>query len=249
VRRSALVAGTVGLALLSSLSGGYAFGATVELSNELVFMDNNGEENARLCEEQIPSDASARLVYQQGDGQTWLRINVDKARPNALFTVWVILADLSPLTGVDATPMVPSDLVDELVPVTPPVGFPIEDFGLQSPPFQAGDGDTRVYMDTTGPTGPGFGTRTVVPNGFYTDRFGRGMFEVHLDFELVGGAYPFDRVEIPDRVEPNDFPAVPINANPIFVIASHCKDEKGHGLVFRANNETGDQLWFFFRGD
>jgi hypothetical protein len=73
--------------------------------------------------------------------------------------------------------MVPSNVVAELVPVTPPVGVA---FGLQSPPFQAADGDTTMYMDTTG---PGFGTRTAVPNGFYTDRCGQGMFEAHLDFE------------------------------------------------------------------
>jgi hypothetical protein len=244
--RAALVAGAVGFALLSSLSGGYAYGATVELSNQL------SAGNAALCEEEFPSDASARLVYQQGDGQTWVRILVDKARPNALFTVWVLL-DMtigSPLTGVGATPMVPSDMVNqELVDVTPPVGFSEGDnpLGLQMPPFELGDGDTTVYMTTTGDTGPGFGTRTVVPNGFYTDRFGRGMFETHLDFELVlvGGAYPFDRVMIPDRVDPGDFDPVPIRATP-FVVVSHCKDEKGHGLLFRANDATGDQPWFFF---
>jgi hypothetical protein len=241
VRRSTLLAGVAGFGLCWTLSAGYAHGSTVQLSNMLSAQD------AALCAEEFPSDATARLVYQQGDGHTQVRILVDKARPHALFTVWVILAGLSRLTGVDATPMVPSDMVAELVPVTPPVGFP---FGLQSPPFQAGDGDITEYMDSTGPTGPGFGTRTLVPNGFYTDRFGRGMFEVHLDFELVGGAYPFDRVEIPGRVAQNQLMPVPIDANLPFVVVSHCKDEKGHGLLFRADNEhTGDQLWFLFFSD
>jgi hypothetical protein len=246
VRRSTLVAGVIGFALWWSLSAGYANGATVQLSNVLSPGD------AALCEEEFPSDATARLVYQQGDGHTQVRILVDKARPHALFTVWVILAKPSPLTGVEPTPMVPSDLVNQdLVDVTPPVDFP---FGLKSPLFMPGDGDTTVYMDSTDPTGtgPGFGTRTVVPNGFYTDRFGRGMFETHLDFELVGGAYPFDRVAIPGRVSPGDLAPVSIGLNipdvgvTPFAVVSHCKDEKGHGLVFRANPETGDQGWFLF---
>jgi hypothetical protein len=240
VRRSTLVAGLVGFVFCWSLSGGDAIGASVQLTNVLSAQD------AALCEEEFPSDATARLVYQQGAGHTQVRILVDKARPHALFTVWVILADLSPLTGVDATPMVPSDVVAELVPVTPPVGSA---FGLQSPPFEAGDGDTSVYMDSTGPTGPGFGTRSLVLNGFYTDGFGRGMFETHLDFELVGGMYPFDLVAIPGRVAPGQFDPVAIDANLPFAIVSHCKDEKGHGLVFRANNATGDQAWFLFFGD
>jgi hypothetical protein len=243
--RAALIAGVVGFVLGWSLPGGYANGASVQLTNVL------SKDDAALCEEEFPSDARARLVYQQKDGETWLRIMVDKARPNALFTVWVLLAAPSLLTGVEPTPMVPSDVVAELVPVTPPVGFP---FGLQSPPFEAGDGDTMVYMDSTDPTGtgPGFGTRTVVPNGFYTDRFGRGMFETHLDFEVVGGAYSFDRVAIPGRVSPGDLRPVSIGLDipdvgvTPFAVVSHCKDEKGHGLVFRANPETGDQGWFFF---
>jgi hypothetical protein len=114
------------------------------------------------------------------------------------------------------------------------------------------DGDKTVYDTFTGDTGPGFGTRTVVPNGFNTDRFGRGMFETRLDFELVGGAYPFDRVVIPDRVSPGDLAAVSIGLDipgvgvtPLAVV-SHCKDEKGHGLAPRANDATGDQGWFLF---
>src|SRR5882724_1556470 len=243
--RAALVAGVVGFVLWWGLSGGYANGATVQLSNVL------SEGDAALCEEEFPSDARAMLVYQQNDGETKLSIMVDKARPNALFTVWLLLDGTSPLTGVVPTPMVPSHVVAELVPVTPPVGFP---FGLQSPPFEASDGDTTVYMDSTDPagTGPGFGTRTVVPNGFYTDRFGRGMFETRLDFELVGGAYPFNRIAIPGRVSPGDLARVSIGLNipdvgvTPFAVVSHCKDEKGHGLVFRANPKTGDQGWFFF---
>jgi hypothetical protein len=225
----------------------------VELANELgQFMGNNGENN-RLCEEEIPSDARATLLLKQTHGQTWLSIIVNNARPHALFTVWVLLGTdaasplPSPLTGAPATPMVRSDLVAALVPVTPRVGDPLVTVGLQSPPFQPGDGDTTVYMDNLGPTGPAFGTRSLVPNGFYTNRFGWGIFTTHLDFELVGGTYPFDQVEIPGRVVQGALSPVPIRPNLPFAIVSHCKDEKGHGLVFRANNATGDQPWFFYR--
>ena len=124
---------------------------------------------------------------------------------------------------------------------TPPVG---SDFGLQSPPFQSGDGDTTVYMDFRGSTGPGFGTRGVVPNGFYTNRLGWGIFTAHLDFALEDGKYPFDKVEISKRVEKDEFDPVPIDPAFPFGIVSHCKDEKGHGLVNGANPATGDQFWF-----
>jgi hypothetical protein len=234
-----------------SLSGASARIEKVELTNVLAeFMGNNGE-NARLCEEDIPSDARATLFLKQTHGNTWLTIIVNNARPHALFTVWVLLDTTinSPLTGAPATPMVRSDLVDDLVPVTPPRGLP---FGLNGvdahgdPIFTEDDGDIRVYMDSTGPTGPGFGTRSLVPNGFYTNRFGWGSFTTHLDFELVGDAYPFDKVEIPGRVVQGDLSPVPIRPIP-FAIVSHCKDEKGHGLVFRANSATGDQAWFLYQ--
>jgi hypothetical protein len=64
--------------------------------------------------------------------------------------------------------------------------------------------------------------------------------------------YPFDKVEIPGRVSPGALDPVAIGLNfpgvgviP-FGVVSHCKNEKGHGLLFRANDETGDQGWFLF---
>ncbi len=242
--RAALVLGIIGFVLCLSLSGAYA--ETVQLTNIL------SEENAALCEEESPSDASATLSFTQDDGETWLTISLADARPNALFSVWLLLDGTSPLTGASPEPMVPSDLVEDLVAVTPPLG---SDFGLNGvdedgdPIFKATDGDTTVYMDSTGPTGPGFGTRSLVLNGFFTDNSGTGMFERHLDFELVGGAYPFDKVKIPARVKLGELDPVDIRVppNPAFAVVSHCKDEKGHGLVFRRDNvETGDQAWFLF---
>lgn len=236
LRHFTLVAGVVGCILCGSLSDAVARIKRVELTNIL------SANNAALCEEEFPSDARATLFLQQTHGQTWLTIIVHNARPNALFTVWVFLDVISPLTGRDATAMVRSSMVnEELVNVTPPVG---SDFGLQSPPFQPGDGDTTVYNDSGGPTGPGFGTRSLVPNGFYTNRLGWGIFTAHLDFELEDGAYPFDKVEIPGKVNKGDLAPIPIFSAIPFNIASHCKDEKGHGLVNKANNATSDQGWF-----
>jgi len=58
-------------------------------------------------------------------------------------------------------------------------------------------------------------------SGPYTNRFGWGIFTTHLDFELVGGDYPFDKVAIPGRVEPGDLDSVPIR--PVaFAVVSHC---------------------------
>jgi hypothetical protein len=75
---------------------------------------------------------------------------------------------------------------------------------------------------------------------------GWGIFTAHLDFELEGGKYPFNKVMIPDRVKKDDFQPVPIDPALPFGIVSHCKDEKGHGLVNWANFATSDQFWFAF---
>ena len=137
VRRSALIAGVVGSILCGSLSGASARTDRVELSNVL------SEADAALCEADFPSDARATLFLEQAHRQTWLTIIVHNARPHALFTVWVFLNGPSPLTGRDATPMVRSGLVDDLVQVTPPRGFR---FGLNG-------------VDATGSpiSGPGMG--------------------------------------------------------------------------------------------
>jgi hypothetical protein len=255
LRRSTLVAGVVGCLLCGSLSDAAARIKRVELTNTL------SEGNAALCEEEFPSDARATLFLKQSHGQTWLTIIVHNARPNALFTIWVFLDGISPLTGRDVTAMVRSGLVDDLVEVTPRVGdsdgqdppVVVVTVGLQTPPFQPGDGDDTVYVESEeNPIpigGPGFGTRSVVPNGFYTNRFGWGIFTTHLDFELEGGDYPFDKVVIPGRVGKGDLDPIPIfSAAPFgpFGIASHCKDEKAHGLVNLANPATSDQTWFVF---
>jgi hypothetical protein len=231
----------VGCLLCGSLSEAAARIKRVELTNIL------SEGNAALCEEEYPSDARATLFLKQAHGQTWLTIIVRNARPHALFTIWLFMTEGSPLTigpppfSSLPTPLVRSSMVDDLVKVTPPVG---SDFGLQSPPFRPGDGDTTVYNDSGGPTGPGFGTRSLVPNGFYTNHLGWGIFTAHLDFELEDGDYPFDKVEIPGRVHKGDLDPIPIFSAIPFGIVSHCKDEKGHGLVNKVNNATSDQGWF-----
>lgn len=247
LRRSTLVAGVVGCLLCGSLSDAAARIKRVELINTLNLFKSEGD--AALCEEEFPSDARATLFLKQAHGQTWLTIIVRNARPHALFTIWVFLDGASLLTRA-ATPMVRSSMVDELVEFTPPRGFP---FGLNGvdangvPIFEADDGDTTIYTDSTGTTsGPGFGTRSFVPNGFYTNHLGWGIFTAHLDFELEDGAYPFDKVVIPGRVNKGDLSPVPIFSAIPFAIASHCKDEKAHGLVNRANDATSDQFWFTF---
>lgn len=88
-------------------------------------------------------------------------------------------------------------------------------------------------------TGPGNGT-SVQPNGAQTDEHGNASFLMKLDFPLVGGAYPFHRFP---GFDPTDarLPAANPAIRPVAIpgrqapynvlIASHCGDGIGHGLL------------------
>ena len=79
-------------------------------------------------------------------------------------------------------------------------------------------------------------------NGFTTDAEGNGSVTVHLDFPLIGGAYPFQRFEGFDAMDAaytNENPrAIPVaipgaGAGVPFTLrlASHCGDNLHNGLV------------------
>jgi hypothetical protein len=92
---------------------------------------------------------------------------------------------------------------------------------------------------------PPLGEGTPNPiNGFITDEYGYADFEIDLDFPVVGGAYPFQKVSDvayfdlqavrPDAeripvpvVNPED---PNISAPFLLRIVSHCSDQLGHGL-------------------
>ncbi len=249
--RSMLVAGIVGVVLFLSLSGAYAQGLGPPV--DLVSILNAG--NAALCEIPFPNEASATVRIKQGDGTTRLKLTVENSRPHALHTLWLRTGDpvtdatiFSPLTAFGATPMVPTDAIRALVDLTPTNGADGLGFGLQ-------EGDLAAFFidgvdgDVGGPGGDGFGTRDVA-NGFYTDGSGDGDFEANLDYELVGGGFPFASADLSDfDIEPEDFEDVgkafvTFKVNP-FAIVLHCFDEKSHGLQARATDAL-DQAIFLF---
>ncbi len=147
-------------------------------------------------------DAKATLVFKQVEGRTRMKIVVRDAKPDFGYTVWVKLFGTSPLTGAPFTPVCnPSDLAD-LATTTP---------------------DTELLTDELGDGDDGTGSTEAV-NGFYTDGNGDGVFEIDLDFPMLRGAYQFQ--------EATSFPPEALGDDPfIIAIASHCTDERFHGLV------------------
>lgn len=248
--RSMLVAGIVGFVLCLSLSRAYADIRHFTLTPIL------NDTNAAICEVPFFTDeARAWLFIKQTHGRTWLTIIVTGSRPHALHTVWLRLGDpvtddtiTSPLTGFGATPMVPTDAIRALVDLTPNNGSAGATFGLK-------EGDLADFFgpndgDVGGPGGDGFGTRNVA-NGFYTNRKGWGIFKAHLDFPVIGGAYPFAAADLRDfEIEPEDFgdkSSVTFKKNP-FAVVLHCFDEKSHGTLPRATGAL-DQAAFLLEVD
>jgi hypothetical protein len=156
-------------------------------------------------------DASATLTLKERDGQSSVAIDIENARPNTHYTVWLRLRGEdsngntfggSPLTGIPGTPLIPSSELGTALSQLP-------------------------------------GTEDEL-NGFYTDDEGTARFEIDLDFPIINGAYPFQKFtdfDPSDERYPIDDPqAIPmaiIGPNGPFTlrIASHCTDGLGHGLL------------------
>lgn len=172
------------------------------------------------------ADASASLRLIERDGNSLLRFRVNDARPNTLYTIWVRLLGTdsngdpyggSPLTGIPVTPLAHSDeLPDQLAATLP---------------------------------NPGSDT---LSNGFRTNRRGNGRLTIRLDFPLSSGAYPFQRFADFETVADDIALTNPANierlggeaaavrpvaitdgsqAPATLLIASHCVDDIGHGLL------------------
>ena len=158
-------------------------------------------------------DAAARFSLSQRDGDSKVTVRLRHARANTYYTLWLRLG------GVDSN----GDAYG---------GSPLT--GIPATPLVA-SGDLPVVLASTG---PGNGNAEQ-PNGTWTDERGRATFRVHLDFPLVGGAYPFHRFPGFDPIDPRlptENPAVRPVAIPgpqgpfTVMIASHCGDGVGHGL-------------------
>jgi hypothetical protein len=162
------------------------------------------------------SDSFRRIPFDQmmsteRDGQSSVAIDIENARPNTHYTVWLRLRGEdsngntfggSPLTGIPGTPLIPSSELGTALSQLP-------------------------------------GTEDEL-NGFYTDDEGTARFEIDLDFPIINGAYPFQKFtdfDPSDERYPIDDPqAIPmaiIGPNGPFTlrIASHCTDGLGHGLL------------------
>lgn len=158
--------------------------------------------------------ASARFSLSQHSSRSTVSIKMRDARPNTYYTLWLRLGGTdsngdaygrSPLTDIPATPLVNSQ-------------------------------DLPVMLDATG---PGNGN-AAQPNGVLSDELGNAQFRMTLDFPLVGGAYPFHRFPEFDPSDPR-LPAANPAIRPVpipgpqapftVMIASHCGDGVGHGLL------------------
>lgn len=224
-RRTAAIAAIVGgLLILGSLPG------TVDASGKWSDLDRwdpyvkspTGQSVAVECNPgQEPGtetwpDATARLRLNERNGHTTLTVRVRDARPDTLYTVWLRLLGEdsegnlyggSPLTGIPVTPLAPTDELPEQLAATPP------NKGSDS-----------------------------LSNGFHTNHRGHGRLTLHLDFPIRSGAYPFQRFPDWEKLKGSDALAANATIKPVAIpdgsqapatllIASHCVDGLGHGLL------------------
>lgn len=160
------------------------------------------------------AEATSHLTLKQDAASSEVSVTLDNARPDTLFTIWLMLAGKtpdgesfggSPLMKSGATPLIATADLSEAVAI------------LKSP-------------------------RTEVTNGFITDSDGNGSVTLYLDYPIVGGAYPFQRYDRFDATDPaytHDTPrAIPVaitgksSGAPFTLrLASHCGDNLHDGLV------------------
>lgn len=158
-------------------------------------------------------EARARVKIVQVQGSSYVQIGLRNARPDTVYTVWLRLAGTVTATGLSFG------------------GSPLTGGGAT--PLVAGYNLPEVLHYS--PPNPG----TPDPsNGFTTDAQGNGKLVVALDFPVLGGAYPFNFVDLPPTAIVN--PAAEGIDGPFMLrVVSHCQDDLAHG-VSPANREA----WF-----
>lgn len=171
-------------------------------------------------------DAIAEIEISQRASGSEVEIEVEGARPDTVYTVWVRMKGSahggannggttfggSPITGGGATPLAHTDGLEQL-----------------------------VFDWVVGPGSP------TAPNSFTTNADGEGEFTVDLDFPVVGGAYPFNRMSHETHLlaatkNPDAWPNPTAIVNPadtgiggpatpfMIRVVSHCQDGLTHGL-------------------
>jgi len=167
-------------------------------------------------------------TFQSGD-MTKINIILINGRPNTLYTVWLRIKG----NDQDGNSF---------------GGSPLSNGGAT--PMAASSDLDQLVADWTG-----VGSQNPT-NGFWTDNFGRGVLTKRLDFPLIGGVYPFNKISNSTLAnirtnKNNNALATPTTivdprndgvSGPFLLrIVSHCQDDLSHGLS-PANRET----WFDF---
>lgn len=172
------------------------------------------------------AEARASFTLIERGGRSEMTFAVLNARPHTLYTVWARLIGEdsegvpyggSPLTGIPVTPLVASDELPEQLAATLP--------------------------------NPG---SDQLSNGFRTNGNGNGNLTLRVDFPVSSGAYPFQRFPNFDELKtdialtnPGNIARLngqPASIKPVAItdgsqapatilIASHCVDDTGHGLL------------------
>ena len=193
--------------------------------------NNSGTVNADCSDYDGQYDtASASLEISQGGYSSKVKVKVKNGRPNTLYTLWVRMKG-SAHGGANNT--------NGQIYGTTFGGSPITGGGATPLANTADLG--QLVADWVGAGSPN------QPNGFRTDGNGKGKVTLDLDFPVVGGAYPFNRMTHPDHVlaatkNPNAWPNPTAIVNPsdpgiggpstpfMIRMVSHCQDDTGHGL-------------------
>ena len=161
--------------------------------------------------------AAAEIEISQKGSESKVEIEVTGGKPDTLYTVWVRMKGDAHGTGFG--------------------GSPITGGGATPLAHSSHLGDLVDSWVT------GVGTSTA-GNGFRTNADGEGEFEVTLDFPVVGGAYPFNRMSHDSHLQaqtknPAATPSPTTIVNPadagvggpfMIRVISHCQDDLAHGL-------------------
>lgn len=167
-------------------------------------------------------DARASLTIKQGGASSQVIVNVENAKPETLYTMWVRLRG----TDAEGNNFGGNPLIG--LPKNPSIGIP----GNALVPSEY---MPRALMAVHNP----------VPDplhGFVSDENGNGTVTIDLDYPIIGGAVPFQRFPdfdaSDDRLTLNEARAIPVsivgelsNAPFTLRLASHCVDSLSHGLA------------------
>jgi hypothetical protein len=176
-------------------------------------------------------------IEQEGSGSN-VEIKVKNAKPDTLYTVWVRMQGSAHGGANNTAGGVDPDTGDTVYGTTFG-GSPITGGGAT--PLAHTKHLDQLVADWVGPGSPTAG------NSFNTNGKGNGKFKVKLDFPVVGGAYPFNRMSHDAHIlaatkKPFAWPNPTAIVNPadpgiggpstpfMIRVISHCQDGLTHGL-------------------